>query len=686
MSAPRAAALGSDITGEVGTGVLLAERGALTAARIAAREGSRYVLVNVAGERFAVNAGRLFWAGQVALPDDAALAAYWSEVQALAAEVDLAAAWQRLEREGDVGVEAIARRALPRARPEIAVDAVAAAVFADTTYFRVRERALVRESQAEVDATLKKRAEKAAAQRKLGFAIDAYGARLRERARLGTQGLHVTETATTDDERERAAAIAEYRAALLDVAAKGRESPHWTLVLPLCEALHAPADKCFDLLVRLGELAPTTNLAPYRAGIPLAFEPEVEAEAERLATHHRPSSGADLERLLAIAIDDADTTDVDDAMAIVGSRIYVLISDAAAWVTPGGIIDRAAAERTATVYLPDGKLPMLPAVLSDGPMSLLTDGVRHALAFSFELADDGRLTGFELTRARVKIARRMTYEETDPILADPTRDPIGPTLAKIAAAMDRHRAWRNARGAVQFQRPEVYFDATGERVRLKIGDPLGPARQLVQELMVATCTGAAIFCAEQQIPCVYRAQAPPDDAPKVADPRTGRIEDANLQYELLRRLKPSTLQLEAAPHFTLGVPAYTQVTSPIRRYADLLMHQQLSAFLKTGRPLFPANKLQAHLFELGRRATLVRRVEQDSRRFYALRYLEQNPGMVLTATVLREVGKKTLLELQPLALQELVALRRRRPPGTVLRFEAIAADARADEVQLKEVT
>ena len=83
---------------------------------------------------------------------------------------------------------------------------------------------------------------------------------------------------------------------------------------------------------------------------------------------------------------------------------------------------------------------------------------------------------------------------------------------------------------------------------------------------------------------------------------------------------------------------------------------------------------------------VVRRVEQDSRRFYALRYLEQNPGMVLTATVLREVGKKTLLELQPLALQELVALRRRRPPGTVLRFEAIAADARADEVQLKEVT
>lgn len=677
------------IAGEVDTAVLLAERGALTAARVAAREGSRYVLVNVAGERFAVNAARLFWAGRAAVPDDAALAGYWAEVQALAHEADLAAAWQRLEREGGAGddIATVARLALRGRATDDAVagDAIAAAVFSDTTWFRMRERTLVRESAAEVEATLKKRAEKAAAQRKLGFAVEAYAARLRDRAKLGAQGLHTPEPADESAEGiERAAAIAEYRAALVDVAAKGRESPQWALVLPLCEALNAPADKCFELLVRLGELEPTTNLAPYRAGIPLAFEPEVLAEADRLAAH-RPATGADLTRLVAIAIDDADTTDVDDAMAIEGARVYVFISDAAAWVTPGGIVDRAAAERTATVYLPEGKLPMLPAVLSDGPMSLLCEGIRSALAFSFELAPDGRLTGFELTRARVKIARRMTYDEGDAVLRDPSSDALGPTLAKIAAEMDRHRAWRNARGAVQFQRPEVYFDATGERVKLKIGDPLGPARQLVQELMVATCTGAAIFCAEQQIPCVYRAQAPPDDAPKVADPRTGRIEDANLQYELLRRLKPSTLQLEAAPHFTLGVPAYTQVTSPIRRYADLLMHQQLSAFLKTGRPLFPANKLQAHLFELSRRAMLVRRVEQDSRRYYALRYLEQNPGMVLTGTVLREVGKKTLLELQPLALQELVPLRRRRPPGTVLRFEAIAADARADEVQLKEL-
>ena len=150
-------------------------------------------------------------------------------------------------------------------------------------------------------------------------------------------------------------------------------------------------------------------------------------------------------------------------------------------------------------------------------------------------------------------------------------------------------------------------------------------------------------------------------------------------------VKEPLVQTEPAPHWTLGVPAYTQVTSPIRRYADLLMHQQLSTYVRTERPLFTATKLQAHLFELGRRASLVRRVEQESRRYYALRYLEQNPDQVLTGTVLRELGKKTLIELQPLALQELVLLRKRRPPGSVIRFEVIAADARKDEVQLKEL-
>ncbi len=655
--------------GAIGSAVLLAERGELTCARVVGREGSRFVLENLIGERFAVATPRLFWSGRTPVDD---LARYWDEVRALAKNVALEAAWQALEaKAATTDANAVAQAALGSRAP-IAEDAVALAVFGDTTFFRVRERVLVRESAAEVAATQKKRAEKDAAKAKLERAVHVFKGRL----------AGITEPPCD--------AVAEYRAALIDVAAKGRESEAWAFAQPLCEALGSSCESAFDLLVRLGELARDANLAPYRAGLPLTFDAEALAEAERLAAT-KPNPGVDMTQLEVVAIDDADTTEVDDAVALQGQRVWVFISDAAAWVQAGSVLDRVAAERTATVYLPEGKLPMLPPVLGEGPLSLLAEGTRQTLGFSFEIAADGHLTGFEVRRATVRIARRLTYDESDAILAAPASDPVGPLLSKLQVLMDRHRGWRNARGAVAFQRPEVYFDVlpdSGGRVKLKIGDPLAPARQLVQELMIAACTGTAVFCAENQIACVYRAQAAPDVQPKVAglvNPGTGRIEDATQQYELLRRLKPSVVQTEPAPHWTLGVPAYTQVTSPIRRYADLLMHQQLSTYVRTGRPLFTATKLQAHLFELGRRASLVRRVEQESRRYYALRYLEQNVDQVLTGTVLRELGKKTLLELQPLALQELVLLKKRRPPGSVIRFEVIAADARKDEVQLKEL-
>ncbi|MFO0751525.1 MAG: RNB domain-containing ribonuclease, partial [Myxococcota bacterium] len=168
-------------------------------------------------------------------------------------------------------------------------------------------------------------------------------------------------------------------------------------------------------------------------------------------------------------------------------------------------------------------------------------------------------------------------------------------------------------------------------------------------------------------------------------PRTGRIDDPARQYELLRRLKPSQLKTTADAHFTLGVGAYTQLTSPIRRYADLLMHQQIAAVLRTGRPCYTARHLDSLVFEIGRRSGLVKRVEQESRRFAALRWLTQNPGQVLEARVLRELGKKTLYEVDRLNLQDSVQLRRRRASGDVVRLQVVSADARRDTLEVREV-
>ncbi|HRE90275.1 MAG TPA: RNB domain-containing ribonuclease, partial [Myxococcota bacterium] len=364
------------------------------------------------------------------------------------------------------------------------------------------------------------------------------------------------------------AAFTTYRDALIAVAAHGRESDRFAFVQPLCEAVGVHPDLSFDLLVSVGELAPDDNLAAQRAGLPLTFSAEVLAEADDRATH-RPQPSLDLSSLYAVAIDDPETTEVDDAVALSGDRIHVLIADAASYVLPGSAIDKAAMERTSTIYLPEGKVPMVPEVLGEGPMSLNPGEAKTALVFSFELAADGGLTAFDIQRARVRIARRYTYTEVDELLRAPTphTNEADALVSRLEALMNRHRDYRHKKGAVTFQRPEVYYgvdplgpdDKPGQRkVRIKIGDPLGPARQLIAELMVATCSGAAVYCAERQIPCVYRTQAAPDDptqkghaANRAINPSSGLVDDAALQYELLRRMKPSVLTTTPGPHWTL---------------------------------------------------------------------------------------------------------------------------------------
>jgi exoribonuclease-2 len=675
--------------GEVGTVAFYAEKQQLIPALVAVRDGSRFVLEPIGQDRFATVAGRLFWAGRSQVPSRDALESRWALTRARAERVDLEACWKGLEGRIPPGPtdisELVALTATPGEDLALVEDAIAFAIFSDPTAFRIKDRALLRESEAAIAETRRKRAEKEAQRIALARATLAFMARLEGR----------------DLPPETAETYTTFRNALIEVAAFGREAPEWSTVQPLCEALGVHPDHSFDLLVRLKELAPDANLAPLKAKVPLAFPEDAITEAKKLALH-RPSPSLDYGHLEAIAIDDPDTTEVDDAVALDKDRIVVLIADAASYVTPGSLLDKQAALRTSTLYLPEGKVPMLPPELGEGPMSLNTGEPRSALAFSFEVAPDGRIVATEIARVRARIARRISYEEADQFLANDRTSALGKTLATLDAMMERHRKWRHGRGAVTFQRPEVYYAREPDgRVRIKIGDPLGPGRQLISELMVATCTLAAVYCAERQIPCIYRAQAAPDDPPgngrarsgpsgneaasRAVNPSSGRVDDAALQYDLLRRLKPSVLQTTPAPHWTLAVPAYSQVTSPIRRYADLLMHQQLTSVLKTGRPVHTASRLEGQLADLLRRQILVRRVEQESRRFYALRYLMQNPGLVLTGTVLREVAKKTLVELAPVALHELVHTKRKMPPGTVLRFEVIAVDPRKDELHLKEL-
>lgn len=692
---------------------LLAEKGRLEAALVTAREGAKITFVRPDGIPQRAAAGRFYYLGDARLDGPLDLAPFMAEVEGSAGRIALGPLHASLhDRSGraplrvDEVLEAAKGLAGVGCEGPLADYALAVAIFQDGLHFKLRDGLVHPEAPAAISETRARRAEAAALAARVGALLPILV------GRLAGEGPCLP---------------SEELSALVEVAAVGRESPHAELAAQLVAALgeraggEAPSSglaapgpaapwslprscqpgasprplgrQVEDLLVAARLLPPHPNLAPLRAGIPRAFGPEVLAAAEAWQERVVPGGELpDLTGLRAYAIDDAETTEIDDAIApdpVDPARVHVLIADVAAFVPPASLLDAAARARLTTLYLPDGRIPMLPGSLGEGPASLVAGEERTALVISATLGPDGKVGDIALQRARVRVAAQLTYDAVEVLLAGGGGDDrTGAELQHLERLATAHRGARQARGAVTFQRPEVNFVlAPDGRVTLKVGSPLSRARQLVAELMVLACASAAEFAARHGIPVLYRSQAAPEALPRelMPDPRTGRVDDPVAQSELMRRLKPTVVGTEPRPHWTLGVSAYVQLTSPIRRYADLVCHQQLAAWLATGQPAWSRASLDAFAGDLGRLMGPSRRADQESRRLFLLRWLAEEVEGPLEAVVLRDLGRKVLVDVTLLGLQEAVALRGKRKPGQRVRLAVERVDFEEDTVTFREV-
>jgi hypothetical protein len=701
---PDAPASVSDAGGAV---ALLADKGRLEAALITAREAARLTFVRGDGVPQKAAPGRFYFLGGHGLSGPDALAPFTEAVRTLASRLDLARLHGHLHarsglaplRVADV-VAGASELGLLEAADACAPYAVAMAVFGDGLHLKLRDGLVHLEPPEAIAVALARQAELAALSARVEGVVPALAARLRPDPTRSD-----LDPATAE--------------ALVHVAALGRESPHADFAsavltrlqglsnadgtpLPLppsCTPGSSPrplARQLEDLLVAACLLPAHPNLAALRAGLPVTFTAAEEAAAQAACDAAPAASLPDLTHLAAYAIDDAETTEVDDAVALDPAnprRVHVLIADVAAFVAPGSPLDATAQARLTTLYLPDGRIPMLPQVLGEGPASLVAHAARTALVISADVAVDGVVSHVSLQRARVRVAAQLTYDAVEGLLAEAsTSDPVSGALTALEALADAHRAARHQRGAVTFQRPEVNFVAAPDgHIALKLGAPLSRARQLVAELMVLGCAAAADFAARHQLPMPFRGQPAPDGLDRGrqvdlgVDPKTGRVDDPVAQSELMRRLKPSSLTPDPRPHWTLGVPAYVQLTSPIRRYADLLAHQQLAHFLVTGTGCFSRADLEVRIGHMGRAMAPVRRADQEARRLFLLRWLAQEEGRVLDAVVLRELAKRHLVDISLLGLQEAVQLRGKRRPGAQVRLRVEAVDFDEDTVTFREV-
>jgi len=446
-----------------------------------------------------------------------------------------------------------------------------------------------------------------------------------------------------------------------------------------------PWDVAFQLLVTLGIWQEDEELSILRYQIPTRFSPEILAAAAD-TTEFTPGQGnyRDLTDLLTFTIDDADTTEIDDALSVSQKNgetlIGVHIADASFFVSPDGVVDHAALTRGTTVYLPRGKLPMLPAILSEDRASLIAGAVRPTLSFFARVDDTGYLHAEEICRGFIRVGRRLSYAEADALLHSEESDAYASALRQLSQFAQLRKSLRVAQGAVIIEGDEVKIKVNDGEVSVAVLTNDSPSRSLVGECMILANEMAARYCRDHHLPALYIAQPPPEEpVPTATTFPTQRV-----YVQAARRLmKPSQIGTTPAPHTALGLAVYTQVTSPLRRYHDLQMQHQIKHHLESGTPLFNEEQLQVIAASAQESTAAAKRCERESTRYWLLRFLETRKGQTVSGQVVREQNGRSFIELDDTLLVVAVNTSPPLPLGTVVQVVISHVDARRDILSVR---
>ena len=345
--------------------------------------------------------------------------------------------------------------------------------------------------------------------------------------------------------------------------------------------------------------------------LPTDFPRDVLDEVNRISetVDARKLDGReDLRKKFIITIDPDDARDFDDAIQIEktdngGWQLGVHIADVAAYVEPGSALDREARRRGNSVYLPDRVMPMLPERLSNGVCSLNpgVDRLTHSVFINFD--KNGVAKRARFAKSVIRSAQRLTYKQAYAILKSSARDQLSEQLhlAWRLASLLRRKRFEHGSLDLDFPEVKVRLDETGKPARLERIDN-DESHQLIEECMLAANEAVARELKKRAVPTIYRVHENPDPE-KLAEYREfvlsfnykvgdlahraelqrllasirGKPEEQALKIGLLKSLKRARYAPQPLGHYGLAKPNYLHFTSPIRRYADLVVHRALTA-------------------------------------------------------------------------------------------------------------
>jgi exoribonuclease II len=318
----------------------------------------------------------------------------------------------------------------------------------------------------------------------------------------------------------------------------------------------------------------------------------------------------DLTHLVALAIDDAGSRDPDDALSWENGRLWVHIADVAALVEPDSPADWEARARGASLYLPEEIIPMLPPAATQ-QLGLGLVEVSPALSFAIDLAEDGSITAVDVMASWVRVTRLSYAEAEDRLHEFPLRE-----LHHLA---QQHEARRQANGSIAIDLPEVKVRVHEGEVMIRPLPPLN-SRNLVREAMLMTGEAVGRFASQHQIPIPYTSQTSTATPEEITQGHEGS--SYAHMFTLRRTMTASQQQTTPGAHAGLGMDLYVQATSPLRRYLDLVVHQQLRSYLR-GEGLLDVADLTRRIGSVDAVNGDLRQAERLSNAHWTLVYLLQ---------------------------------------------------------------
>lgn len=415
-------------------------------------------------------------------------------------------------------------------------------------------------------------------------------------------------------------------------------------------------DAPFQVLVRAGVWHADENLLLHKHHVPREFPADVLAEADSLAAlghaaHIEASRSGrrDLTQVPCVTIDDEFTVETDDALSLEridgGWRIGVHIADPSEVVRPGTALDREAAHRGTSIYLPDLKIPMLPPILGTEVTSLCPGEDRMAVSILVDVDEEGNVLASEVVESVVRVTERLTYDYVDAMLDK--RDDLR-VLHRLA---DCRRQRRRSSGAVfvPFPSVEVHVevDEHGEHhidVRREEHDV--ESHVLVSEFMILANETVAIFFRDHGLPGIYRGQPEPSEPIEI-----GEVFTALDGFRIRRLLRKGGISSEPTRHSGLGLDAYLQFTSPIRRYGDLTLHRQIKQFLRDGSILYTREDLDRITTQTSGPIEQAEFLERQRKSYWIFKHLEENLWAERPATVLQTFPDRYHVQLNEVLVE-----------------------------------